>query len=857
MSYLTEYEEIDGGYVAFGGNPNGGKIIRKGEFDGKANEGFFVGYSLNSKAFKDDEFKPSSDDGKKVDEDPSKGNECYDQEKEINSTNNVNNVSSTVNAAGINRVNAIGELPFDPDMPALEDVGTFDFSNEDEDDNAVADMNNLDTTIQIKEEVYVCQPPGFEDPDFLDRVYKVEIALYELHQAPRAWYETLLTYLLDNGFQKGEIGKTLFIKRHKGDILLVQVYMDDIIFGSIRKELCNAFKRLMHEKFQMSSMGELIFFLGLQVKQKNDDIFISQDKYVAEILKKFGFTEVKNASTPMETQKTLLKDEDMCACARYQVNPKVSHLYAVKKNFRYLKGQLKLGLWYPKDSPFDLVAYTDSDYARARLDRKSTTGVLLVILNNVELELLVILNTARKPKRKVTQVPQLSGPTKSVTDEAVYKELDDSLVRFATTASSLEAEQVNGNIDKAQSKETPNESSSQRTDSSGGPRVLELEKTKTSQGNKIASLKRKVKKLEKRNKSRTHKLKRLYKVGLTARVESSDNEKSLGEVASKQGKRINDIDADEDITLMNVQANVKMFDADKDLGGKEVFVEQEVVVDKEKINEVTLAQALAELKTLKPKGVVIQEPSKSPTTTTTVPKQKSQDKGKRIMVKEPMKHKRKDQIRLDEEATLKLQAEIETWDDVQAKINADYQLAERLQAEEQQELTDEKKATLFMQFLEKRRKFFATKRAKEKRNKPPTQAQKGKIIAFERVNTSEPISLKLVQGKEKRAEEELIQKRANKKKVDDDKETTKLKELMEIIPDKKEVAIDAISLAVKSLGIVDWKTNTEIGASASMSATSAFGPSATGASASKASASRASVSEERVGALNMDVLLCF
>ncbi|GJR60473.1 putative ribonuclease H-like domain-containing protein [Tanacetum coccineum] len=131
-------------------------------------------------------------------------------------------------------------------------------------------------------------------------------------------------------------------------------------------------KKLMHEKIHMFSMEELTFFLGLQVQQKKDGIFISQDKYVGEILKKFRFTEVKTASTPMETQKPLLKDEDVCAYARYQVNPKVSHLHAVKRIFRYLKGQPKLGLWYPKDSPFDLVAYTNSDYARASLDRKST-----------------------------------------------------------------------------------------------------------------------------------------------------------------------------------------------------------------------------------------------------------------------------------------------------------------------------------------------------------------------------------------------------------------------------------------------------------------------------------------------------
>ncbi|GKF74539.1 putative ribonuclease H-like domain-containing protein, partial [Tanacetum coccineum] len=127
---------------------------------------------------------------------------------------------------------------------------------------------------------------------------------------PRAWYETLSTYLLDNGFQRGKIDKTLFIRKDKCDILLVQVYVDDIIFGSTKKLLCTKFEKMMHKKFQMSSTGELTFFLGLQLKQKNDGIFISQDKYVTEILKKFSFTDVKIASTPMETQKLLLKDKD-------------------------------------------------------------------------------------------------------------------------------------------------------------------------------------------------------------------------------------------------------------------------------------------------------------------------------------------------------------------------------------------------------------------------------------------------------------------------------------------------------------------------------------------------------------------
>ncbi|GJX34506.1 uncharacterized mitochondrial protein-like protein, partial [Tanacetum coccineum] len=238
----------------------------------------------------------------------------------------------------------------------------------------------------IEEEVYVTQPPGFKDPDHPDKVYKVVKALYGLHQAPRAWYETL-------------------------------VYVDDIILGFINKELCTGFEKLMKDKFQMSSIGELTFFLGLQVQQKEDGIFISQDKYVAEILKKFNYSDVKSASTPVDLEKPLVKDGDandvdvhlyrsmfgslmylttsrpdimfaVCACARFQVTLKTSHLLAVKRIFRYLKGKPTLGLWYSRDSPFELVAYTDSDYAGATQDRKSTTRVLLVIERTLKIRYL-------------------------------------------------------------------------------------------------------------------------------------------------------------------------------------------------------------------------------------------------------------------------------------------------------------------------------------------------------------------------------------------------------------------------------------------------------------------------------------
>ncbi|GJV63161.1 putative ribonuclease H-like domain-containing protein [Tanacetum coccineum] len=207
----------------------------------------------------------------------------------------------------------------------------------------------------------------------------------------------------ENGYRRGSIDKTLFIKKDKKDIILVQVYVDDIIFGSTKKSWCDEFEVLMKSRFQMSSMGELTFFLGLQVKQKEDGILISQDKYVAEILKKFDFVCVKTASTPIETQKPLTKDEEatnvdvhlyrsmigslmylttsrpdimfaVCACSRFQVTLKTSHLHAMKRIFRYLKGKSKVGLWYPRVSSFDLEAYLDSNYAGANLDRKSIIG---------------------------------------------------------------------------------------------------------------------------------------------------------------------------------------------------------------------------------------------------------------------------------------------------------------------------------------------------------------------------------------------------------------------------------------------------------------------------------------------------
>nr|GEU87946.1 hypothetical protein [Tanacetum cinerariifolium] len=304
------------------------------------------------------------------------------------------NSTNTFSVAGLSNVAAssthgksscidTSQLHDDPNMPELEDIT---YSDDEDDVGAEADFNNLETSIivspipttRVHKDYHVTQIIGdlssATQTRSMTRVDKDQEEPKRVHQAPRAWYETLANYLLENGFQRDKIDQTLFIKREKGDILLVQIYVDDIIFGSTNKDLCKAFEKLMKDKFQMSSMGELTFFLGLQVKQKKDGIFISQDKNVAKILRKFGLQDGKSASTSTDTEKPLLKDPDVYACACFQVTPKASHLHAVNKIFRYLKGKPHLGLWYPKDSPFDLVAYSDSDYVGASLDRKSTTG---------------------------------------------------------------------------------------------------------------------------------------------------------------------------------------------------------------------------------------------------------------------------------------------------------------------------------------------------------------------------------------------------------------------------------------------------------------------------------------------------
>ncbi|KAL5559477.1 hypothetical protein UlMin_035688 [Ulmus minor] len=161
----------------------------------------------------------------------------------------------------------------------------------------------------ILEEVFVEQPPGFESFDSPNHVYKLKKALYGLKQALRAWYDRLSKFLLKNEFEMGKVDKTLFIKTKDKDILLVQIYVDDIIFGATNKSLCEDFAKCMHDEFEMSMMGELTYFLGLQIKQSKEGIFLNQSKYIKDLLKRFGMENSKAASTPMSSTIKLDKDE--------------------------------------------------------------------------------------------------------------------------------------------------------------------------------------------------------------------------------------------------------------------------------------------------------------------------------------------------------------------------------------------------------------------------------------------------------------------------------------------------------------------------------------------------------------------
>ncbi|GJT96219.1 putative ribonuclease H-like domain-containing protein [Tanacetum coccineum] len=707
---------------------------------------------------------------------------------------------------------------------------------------------------KIEEEVYVYQPLGFEDPGFPDRVYKVENALYGLHQAPRAWYETLSTYLLENRFQRGTIDKTLFIKKVKGDILLVQVYVDDIISGSTKKDLCTEFEKLIHKKFQMSSMGELTFFLGLQVKI---------------------------ASTPMETSKPLLKNaeaEDVDVHLYRSMIGSLMYLTASRHDIMFV------------DSPCDLEAYTDSDYAGASLDRKSTTGscqflgsrliswYALTVSPTVYVSYIEQFWSTVKTKtiNNETQIrAKVDGKTIVITESYVRRDLhfdDEDGITCLTNTEIFENLQLMGKGKDFSGTVTPlfpSMLASQAVEGEGSRQPTEPQHTPTTASPSheepipIVASSSHLKKTHKCRKAKSKDTKipqsseptnfdadeAVYKergdsveraattaASLEAEQDSgvntpgSDEErielKELMDMCTKLSDRVLDLE------------NTRVKSSEESLGEKNAFKQERSSDKTEELNvgetvttarfddsttdDVTLAETLMAIKSSasrpqKVKGVIFKEP------------------------------------KLDKEARLEREREeeasndalIEEWDSIEARIDADAQLAERLQAEEREQMSVEEQARLLMELITTRKKLFAEKRAEEQRNKPPTKAQqrkkmctymkhmagykdkdfKGKSFeeinqmfnkAYKQVNDFVPMdtessgkkvdgsSRKKAESSKKRTRVVLGEESVKRQKVEDDVEKAKLKACLEIVP--HDSAINIESLATK-YPIVNWKTH--------------------------------------------------
>ncbi|GJY74420.1 retrovirus-related pol polyprotein from transposon TNT 1-94 [Tanacetum coccineum] len=256
----------------------------------------------------------------------------------------------------------------------------------------------------INEDVYVTQPSRLIDFKTPNHVYKLKKALYSLKQAPKAWCDRLKAFLIKHEYNMRMVDNTLFRKMKGSNLIIVQIYVDDIIFSSTCQELCDDFAKIMHDEFKMSMMGELNFFLGLQIKQLEDDIFFNQSKYIKEMLKKFGLEDSKPMKTHTSSNTKLTNDEEgesvdntkyrgmigsllyltasrpdimfrVCLCACFQEDHKTSHIVVVKRIFRYIKGTTPLGLWYPKGSGIETVVYADSDHAGDYVDQKITRGI--------------------------------------------------------------------------------------------------------------------------------------------------------------------------------------------------------------------------------------------------------------------------------------------------------------------------------------------------------------------------------------------------------------------------------------------------------------------------------------------------
>ncbi|GJV60317.1 retrovirus-related pol polyprotein from transposon TNT 1-94 [Tanacetum coccineum] len=283
----------------------------------------------------------------------------------------------------------------------------------------------------LREEVYVSQPNGFVDLDNPNHVYKLKKALYGLKQAPPTWYDMLSSFLISQDFSRGSVDPTMFICKEGKELLLVQVYVDDIIFAASTPELCDLSAKIICSKFKMLMMGKISFFLGLQNFQNPRGIFINQSKYALESLKKYDFDSCGPVDTPIVEKSKLDKDKEgkavdpsqycgmigtllyliasrpdlqfaICMCARYQARPTEKHLHAVKRIFWYLRGTVDQGPWYPKDSSIVQTAFADADHASCQDTRRSTSGSMQILRDR-------LIATRSSSQRQVFQKEKLAS----------------------------------------------------------------------------------------------------------------------------------------------------------------------------------------------------------------------------------------------------------------------------------------------------------------------------------------------------------------------------------------------------------------------------------------------------------------
>nr|GEV18636.1 retrovirus-related Pol polyprotein from transposon TNT 1-94 [Tanacetum cinerariifolium] len=982
-----------------------------GKFERKVDEGFLVGYSMNSKAFRvfnsrtrivqetlhnkdgDAAFDGKEHDAEKpesaVNLSPSSNFEDYSED----SSNNVSAAGPIVPTAGQNYSNSTNPISAVVDLPHdKRAISTKWVYGNKKDERGIVVRNKARLVTQgytqeeginyeevfapvarieairlflayasfmgfmvyqidvksaflygtIEEEVYVCQPPGFEDPDNPEKVYKVVKALYGLHQAPRAWYETLANYLLENGFHRGQIDQTLFIKKQKGDILLVQIYVDDIIFGATNKDL---------------------------------------------------LTEGKSASTPIDTEKPLLKDPDgedvdvhiyrstigslmyltssrpdimfaVCACAHFQVPPKASHLHAVKRIFRYLKGKLHLGLWYPKDSPFNLVAYSDSDYAGASLDRKSTTrgcqflgcrliswqckkqtvvatssteaeyvagasccAQVLWIQNQmldyglqalVDKKKVVVTEAATRdalhlddaegvdclPNEEIFTALARMGYENPSIKLTFYKAFFSSQWKVGKGCSGVDTPLFEGMLVAREPEEqsnddnaveepvtavddvedqsiplptppTPPSQKPQDIPSTSEAQSLPPQPQSSTPAQpqgvdfpmKITKIKTRVKKLERANKVKTLKLKRLRKIKTSQRIESSDD--TIMKDVSNQGRMIDELDKDEGAVLMNEKEEtkeVKDITGDAQVEGRQVEIYQidmdhaakvlsmqedepeiqeavEVVTTAKLITEVVAAVSetvsaaavvpaaitktisiaavvptvtaapvkVAVLSTKRRRGVVIRDPeeessAKTPTET------KSKDKGKGIRVEEPKPMKKKQQVELDEAYARKLHEELNQ--DIDWEVAMDYvkqkakenPYVQRYQTMKKRPQTEAQARRNMMMYLKNTAGFRMDyfKGMSYDHIRPIFEAKFNSNIEF------------FLKSKEQMEEEEnraiasinetLAQKAAKRRRLNEEAEDVEeLKQHLEIMPDEEDDVYTEATLLARKVPVVDYQ----------------------------------------------------